>query len=260
MLYAFGRPMVGDRAFADRFQALVGALTFRHVYQYGLVPRLPPRTAGDSTDFGTESFGTRTGPWSERALPVQQVLAATLSVPIGIGLPPTHTTPVCRACVCRPLGPTVAALGARKPLDAGAGSLRGFGGRPESSPAVVDVLFGFSYGADGGVLRRRGRGRCARVRGGATEGRAGTACAVPPAALVEDRRAGDQDAGDDCGRCQSDSRVLIGHCGEVLRACTGRVAPGRAGWRREGRCPWRAGPPAVGGTARPRVRAVPVPG
>lgn len=83
-LYTFGQPMVGDQPFADHFQGLFGAMTFRHVYQYDLVPRFPPRTAGAFRHFGREFFGTRTGPWTERELPVQQVLAATLAFPIGI--------------------------------------------------------------------------------------------------------------------------------------------------------------------------------
>ncbi|GGL65517.1 hypothetical protein GCM10010129_06360 [Streptomyces fumigatiscleroticus] len=83
-LYTFGQPMVGDQAFADHFQERVGGMTFRHVYQYDLVPRFPPRTAGDFAHFGREFFGTRTSPWSERDFPVQQVLAAAVAFPVGI--------------------------------------------------------------------------------------------------------------------------------------------------------------------------------
>ncbi|GGL91487.1 hypothetical protein GCM10010129_39020 [Streptomyces fumigatiscleroticus] len=83
-LYTFGQPMVGDQAFADHFQTLVGAMTFRHVYQQDLVPRFPPRTAGEFRHFGREFFGTRTSLWSEQELPVQQVFSATVSFTIGI--------------------------------------------------------------------------------------------------------------------------------------------------------------------------------
>ncbi|MER6687595.1 lipase family protein [Streptomyces minutiscleroticus] len=82
--YTFGQPMVGDQAFADHYQKLVGAMTFRHVYQYDLVPRFPPRTAGNFRHFGREFTGTRTSPWREHRLPARQVFAATLAIPIGI--------------------------------------------------------------------------------------------------------------------------------------------------------------------------------
>lgn len=83
-LYTFGQPMVGDQKFAARFNTLIGSITFRHVYQYDVVPRLPPRTTGRFAHFGREFFGTSTQPWRERDVPIQQVFAATLSIPVGI--------------------------------------------------------------------------------------------------------------------------------------------------------------------------------
>ncbi|MGY0019062.1 lipase family protein [Streptomyces sp. cg35] len=83
-LYTFGQPMVGDQAFADHFQEIFGAMTFRHVYQYDLVPRFPPRTAGSFRHFGREMFGTRNSAWEERKFTARQVLAATVAFPIGI--------------------------------------------------------------------------------------------------------------------------------------------------------------------------------
>ncbi|MER6692902.1 lipase family protein [Streptomyces minutiscleroticus] len=83
-LYTFGQPMVGNQAFADHFQEIMGGKTFRHVYQSDIVPRLPPRTAGNFRHFGRELFGTQGSPWNERKIPVRQMFTATLSVPVGI--------------------------------------------------------------------------------------------------------------------------------------------------------------------------------
>lgn len=83
-LYTFGQPMVGDHRFAARFGALVGEMTFRHVYQSDVVPRLPPRTTGRFAHFGREFFGTRAEPWRERDVPIRQVFAATVSIPVGL--------------------------------------------------------------------------------------------------------------------------------------------------------------------------------
>ncbi|MGP4091481.1 lipase family protein [Streptomyces sp. KR55] len=83
-LYTFGQPMVGNRAFAAHFEPLVGERTFRHVYQYDVVPQLPPRTTGRFSHFGTEFFGTATQTWQRRRISRQQALAATLVIPVAI--------------------------------------------------------------------------------------------------------------------------------------------------------------------------------
>jgi hypothetical protein len=82
-LYTFGQPMVGDARFAALCAGLFGDRTFRHVYQYDVVPRLPPRTVGRFAHFGEEYFGTKDQTWRPRGLAVRQALAAVVSVPLA---------------------------------------------------------------------------------------------------------------------------------------------------------------------------------
>lgn len=83
-LYTFGQPMVGDSAFAEHFDEAMGAITYRHVFQYDVVPRLPPRTTGDFAHFGREYFGTSGVPWSRRDVPLRQAWAASLAIPVAL--------------------------------------------------------------------------------------------------------------------------------------------------------------------------------
>jgi hypothetical protein len=53
-IYTFGQPMVGDRAFAKKFEPEFGNRLFRHIYRRDVVPHLPPRTAGRFEHFGQE--------------------------------------------------------------------------------------------------------------------------------------------------------------------------------------------------------------
>ncbi|WP_438031820.1 lipase family protein [Sorangium sp. So ce204] len=53
-IYTFGQPMVGDRAFATKFQREFGDRLFRHVYRRDVIPHLPPRSAGVFEHFGQE--------------------------------------------------------------------------------------------------------------------------------------------------------------------------------------------------------------
>jgi hypothetical protein len=82
-VYTFGGPMVGDPDFAALCGGLFGDRTFRHVYGYDVVPRLPPRTVGRFAHFGAEYHGTRREAWAPRAAAVRQTLAAALAVPLA---------------------------------------------------------------------------------------------------------------------------------------------------------------------------------
>jgi hypothetical protein len=82
-LYTYGQPMVGNAAFAKLCKKAFGKLTFRHVYQHDLVPRLPPRTTGRFQHFGNEYFGTATAPWGLRKGTVEQAVAALMTLPIA---------------------------------------------------------------------------------------------------------------------------------------------------------------------------------
>lgn len=79
-VYTFGQPMVGDAEFAGRCQHEFGRCLFRHVYDNDVVPRYPPRLAGQFTSFGQEFASTPSG-WSFRHRGVEQapdLFASTL--------------------------------------------------------------------------------------------------------------------------------------------------------------------------------------
>lgn len=52
--YTYGAPMVASPLFADLLHQELGALMFRHVYAYDVVPQLPPLTTGRFKHFGKE--------------------------------------------------------------------------------------------------------------------------------------------------------------------------------------------------------------
>jgi hypothetical protein len=51
-LYTFGAPAVGDSTFVDQLPQELKGITFLHVYENDIVPRLPPRTVGSFDYFG----------------------------------------------------------------------------------------------------------------------------------------------------------------------------------------------------------------
>jgi hypothetical protein len=53
------------------------------VYQYDVVPRLPPRTVDRFAHFGREYHGTKRDAWRPRGVAARQVLAATVAVPLA---------------------------------------------------------------------------------------------------------------------------------------------------------------------------------
>lgn len=80
-VYTYGQPMVGDSEFA-RSCGRLEDIVFRHVYGHDLVPRLPPRSAGDFVHFGHEFHGGLDG-WSPRSKLSTQLVSIAASLPIA---------------------------------------------------------------------------------------------------------------------------------------------------------------------------------
>ncbi|WP_437323242.1 lipase family protein [Sorangium sp. So ce381] len=72
-IYTFGQPMVGDQAFATKFQGEFGSKLFRHVYSRDIIPHLPPRSAGIFEHFGQEYISSIEGWISNRGPTAAQV-------------------------------------------------------------------------------------------------------------------------------------------------------------------------------------------
>jgi Lipase (class 3) len=71
-VYTFGQPAVGDRVFADAFDAAFGRKFFRHVYRKDVIPHLPPLTMGLFTHFG-QHLVEDGGIWALRPTPGNQL-------------------------------------------------------------------------------------------------------------------------------------------------------------------------------------------
>ncbi|WP_437585580.1 lipase family protein [Sorangium sp. So ce1000] len=82
-IYTFGQPMVGDQDFVRRFDPVFGRMLFRHVYKNDVVPRLPPRTAGNFWHVGEEYHSTDQG-WAYRSKLVSQARSFVGSTLTGI--------------------------------------------------------------------------------------------------------------------------------------------------------------------------------
>jgi hypothetical protein len=82
-IYTFGQPMVCDKTLAKALDQKFGRKLFRHVYGNDLIPRLPPRTAGEFTHFGREYIADA-GAFAYRSQTLSQVSSAGLSTLIGV--------------------------------------------------------------------------------------------------------------------------------------------------------------------------------
>ncbi|KYF54751.1 hypothetical protein BE08_31540 [Sorangium cellulosum] len=78
-VYTFGQPMVGGKGFTRKCNADFGTRMFRHVYQWDVVPSLPPRTMGEFEHFGLEYESTDTG-WQYREGAVTQSRVGSVRV------------------------------------------------------------------------------------------------------------------------------------------------------------------------------------
>jgi hypothetical protein len=81
-VYTFGQPMVGSRRFARKCDADFGTRMFRHVYQWDVVPSLPPRTMGEFEHFGLEYESANTG-WQYREGAVAQSRVGSVRVALA---------------------------------------------------------------------------------------------------------------------------------------------------------------------------------
>jgi hypothetical protein len=84
-VYTFGQPMVTTPQFAAQIHDRpLGRMTFRHVYDQDIVPRLPPATTGPFRHFGLElcPSETRRG-WTFRSPFVSQAYTASISIGVG---------------------------------------------------------------------------------------------------------------------------------------------------------------------------------
>ncbi|WP_437837878.1 lipase family protein [Sorangium sp. So ce1153] len=81
-VYTFGQPMVGGKGFARKCDADFGTRMFRHVYQWDVVPSLPPWTMGEFEHFGREYESTDTG-WQYREGAVAQSRVGSVRVALA---------------------------------------------------------------------------------------------------------------------------------------------------------------------------------
>ncbi|WP_437573525.1 lipase family protein [Sorangium sp. So ce887] len=82
-IYTFGQPMVGDQEFVRRYERGFGHMLFRHIYENDVVPRMPPRTAGDFRHMGEEYHSTDRG-WIYQSKLVSQARSLVGSTLTGI--------------------------------------------------------------------------------------------------------------------------------------------------------------------------------
>ncbi|WP_437629989.1 lipase family protein [Sorangium sp. So ce854] len=82
-IYTFGQPMVGTQEFAKRFEGVLGQMLYRHIYKNDVVPRMPPRTAGDFRHIGEEYRSTDEG-WAYQSELVSQARSFVGSTLTGI--------------------------------------------------------------------------------------------------------------------------------------------------------------------------------
>ncbi|WP_437520728.1 hypothetical protein WME79_27650 [Sorangium sp. So ce726] len=82
-IYTFGQPMVGDPTFARRYEQAFGHTLFRHIYKNDVVPRMPPRTAGEFKHIGEEYHAGDDG-WAYRGKFVSQASSFVGSMLTGV--------------------------------------------------------------------------------------------------------------------------------------------------------------------------------
>lgn len=81
-IYTYGQPMLADETLADTLEEKLGKKLFRHVYGRDIVPRLPPRTAGNFKPFGQE-YTSEEGGWVRGTKATAQAKTIFLSTVIG---------------------------------------------------------------------------------------------------------------------------------------------------------------------------------
>ncbi|WP_438022184.1 lipase family protein [Sorangium sp. So ce233] len=82
-IYTFGQPMVGNQEFARRYERVFGQMLFRHIYENDVVPRMPPRTAGDFRHVGEEYHSADQG-WVFQSKLVSQARSFVGSTLTGV--------------------------------------------------------------------------------------------------------------------------------------------------------------------------------
>ena len=81
-VYTFGQPMFADRNLAVVLDGKFGDRMFRHVYRNDVVPRLPPRIAGNFAHFGREYIDVG-GVWVRNQKPLRQAFMSVVGTFIG---------------------------------------------------------------------------------------------------------------------------------------------------------------------------------
>jgi hypothetical protein len=81
-VYTFGQPMFTDRNLAMVLEGKFGDRLFRHVYGKDIVPRLPPRMAGNFAHFGREYVDMR-GVWVRSRMSLRQASMIVIGSYIG---------------------------------------------------------------------------------------------------------------------------------------------------------------------------------
>ena len=81
-VYTFGQPMFADRHLAVVLDGKFGDRMFRHVYRNDVVPRLPPRIAGNFAHFGREYIDVG-GVWVRNQKPLRQAFMSVVGNFIG---------------------------------------------------------------------------------------------------------------------------------------------------------------------------------
>ncbi len=81
-VYTFGQPMFADRNLAMVLEGKFGDRLFRHVYRNDIIPRMPPRIAGNFWHFGREYVDMR-GVWVRNQKPLRVAYMTLLGNVIG---------------------------------------------------------------------------------------------------------------------------------------------------------------------------------